>query len=92
MQLASYTKHYTLCIFQNAALVNVYTDGTVLLNYGGVEMGQGLHTKMLQVASQALDLPLDKIHVEETMSNVIPNTSPTAASVSSDICGGAVLV
>uniref|UniRef100_A0A8D2LUU1 Xanthine dehydrogenase/oxidase n=1 Tax=Varanus komodoensis TaxID=61221 RepID=A0A8D2LUU1_VARKO len=76
---------------QAGALVHVYTDGSVLLTHGGTEMGQGLHTKMIQVASRALAIPTSKIHISETSTNTVPNASPTAASVSSDINGMAVL-
>lgn len=76
---------------QAGALVNIYYDGTVLLTHGGVEMGQGLHTKMIQVASRTLQIPADLIHISETSTDKVPNTSPTAASVSSDINGMAVM-
>ncbi|KAL5273476.1 XDH family protein [Megaselia abdita] len=76
---------------QGGALVNVYQDGTVLLSHGGIEMGQGVHTKMIQVASRVLGLPLDMIHVSETATDKIPNTSPSAASLTSDINGPAVM-
>uniref|UniRef100_A0A3B3RQ69 Xanthine dehydrogenase/oxidase n=1 Tax=Paramormyrops kingsleyae TaxID=1676925 RepID=A0A3B3RQ69_9TELE len=75
---------------QAGALVHIYTDGSVLLTHGGTEMGQGLHTKMVQVASRALGIPGSKIHITETSTNTVPNTSPTAASVSSDLNGMAV--
>ncbi|XP_037663546.1 xanthine dehydrogenase/oxidase [Choloepus didactylus] len=75
---------------QAGALVHVYTDGSVLLTHGGTEMGQGLHTKMIQVASRALNISTSKIHISETSTNTVPNTSPTAASVSTDINGQAV--
>ncbi|KAM9177432.1 xanthine dehydrogenase/oxidase-like [Dugong dugon] len=75
---------------QAGALVHVYTDGSVLVTHGGMEMGQGLHTKMVQVASKALKIPTSKIYISETSTNTVPNTSPTAASVSSDINGQAV--
>lgn len=75
---------------QAGALVHVYTDGSVLLTHGGTEMGQGLHTKMIQVASKTLGIPTSKIHISETSTNTVPNTSPTAASVSADINGMAV--
>ncbi|KAM9382679.1 xanthine dehydrogenase/oxidase isoform 1-T1 [Phaethornis superciliosus] len=75
---------------QAGALVHVYTDGSVLLTHGGTEMGQGLHTKMIQVASRSLGIPTSKIHISETSTNTVPNTSPTAASVSADINGMAV--
>ncbi|XP_065807945.1 xanthine dehydrogenase/oxidase [Labrus bergylta] len=75
---------------QAGALVHIYTDGSVLLTHGGTEMGQGLHTKMVQVASRVLGIPCSKIHISETSTNTVPNTSPTAASASSDLNGGAV--
>ncbi|XP_030645465.1 xanthine dehydrogenase/oxidase [Chanos chanos] len=75
---------------QAGALVHVYTDGSVLLTHGGTEMGQGLHTKMVQVASRTLGIPSSKIHITETSTNTVPNTSPTAASASSDLNGMAV--
>uniref|UniRef100_W5NFP8 Xanthine dehydrogenase/oxidase n=1 Tax=Lepisosteus oculatus TaxID=7918 RepID=W5NFP8_LEPOC len=75
---------------QAGALIHVYTDGSVLLTHGGTEMGQGLHTKMVQVASKALGIPSSKIHISETSTNTVPNTSPTAASVSSDLNGMAI--
>ncbi|XP_065173830.1 xanthine dehydrogenase-like [Atheta coriaria] len=77
--------------FQQAgALVLIYKDGSVLLTHGGVEMGQGLHTKMIQVASKVLGIPIDMIHTSEVSTDKVPNTIPTAASVSSDLNGMAV--
>ncbi|XP_068165396.1 xanthine dehydrogenase/oxidase [Antennarius striatus] len=75
---------------QAGALVHIYTDGSVLLTHGGTEMGQGLHTKMIQVASRVLGIPCSNIHISETSTNTVPNTSPTAASASSDMNGAAV--
>lgn len=75
---------------QAGALIHVYTDGSVLVSHGGTEMGQGLHTKMVQVASRALKIPTSKIYVSETSTNTVPNSSPTAASVSTDIYGQAI--
>ncbi|XP_071486970.1 xanthine dehydrogenase/oxidase-like [Diadema antillarum] len=75
---------------QGAALVHIYTDGSVLVTHGGVEMGQGLHTKMIQVAARTLGISEDKIHLSETSSSKVPNTLATAASLGSDINGGAV--
>ncbi|XP_008323589.1 xanthine dehydrogenase/oxidase [Cynoglossus semilaevis] len=75
---------------QAGALVHIYTDGSVLLTHGGTEMGQGLHTKMVQVAARILGIPCSKIHISETSTNTVPNTSPTAASASSDLNGAAV--
>ncbi|XP_033724878.1 xanthine dehydrogenase/oxidase-like [Pecten maximus] len=76
---------------QGSAFLNIYLDGSVTLAHGGVEMGQGLHTKMIQVASRALGLPIDKIYISETATNTCPNTTSTSASVSSDLQGAAVL-
>ncbi|XP_015122613.1 xanthine dehydrogenase [Diachasma alloeum] len=76
---------------QAGALVHVYTDGSVLITHGGAEMGQGLHTKMIQVASRVLRVHPDKIHISETATDKVPNTTATAASVASDLNGMAVL-
>ncbi|XP_044755537.1 xanthine dehydrogenase [Coccinella septempunctata] len=76
---------------QGGALVLVYTDGSVLITHGGVEMGQGLYIKTLQVASSALGIPVTDIHISETSTDKVPNTSPTAASTGSDLNGMAVL-
>lgn len=77
---------------QAGALVLVYSDGSVLLAHGGVEMGQGLHTKMIQVASRSLGIPAELIHIRETSTDKVANASPTAASFSSDLNGMAILV
>ncbi|KAJ8770899.1 hypothetical protein K2173_022071 [Erythroxylum novogranatense] len=76
---------------QAGALVHVYTDGTVLVTHGGVEMGQGLHTKVAQVAASAFNIPLTSVFISETSTDKVPNASPTAASASSDMYGAAVL-
>lgn len=76
---------------QAGALVHVYTDGTVLVTHGGVEMGQGLHTKVAQVAASAFNIPLSSVFISETSTDKVPNASPTAASASSDMYGAAVL-
>ena len=81
--------HFT-ALNQAGALVHVYTDGSVLINHGGTEMGQGLHTKMLQVAATALGLPLGRVRLAPTRTDKVPNTSATAASASADLNGGAV--
>lgn len=75
---------------QAGALVNIYQDGTVLVNHGGTEMGQGLHTKMLQVASSELGVSPKHIKVNATNTSKVPNTSATAASSGSDLNGMAV--
>ena len=76
---------------QAGALVHIYSDGSVLLSHAGVEMGQGLHTKMIQIAANTLRIPDTNIHIVETSTDKVPNTSPTAASASSDLNGMAVL-
>lgn len=76
---------------QGGALVHIYSDGSVLVAHGGVEMGQGLHIKVLQVASTVLKIPLERIHIQETSTNAVPNSSTTAGSMSSDLYGAAVL-
>lgn len=80
-----------LFLNQAGALIHIYKDGSVLLTHGGTEMGQGLHTKMIQVASRALNIPSSLIHISETSTDKVPNTSPTAASAGSDLNGMAVL-
>ncbi len=75
---------------QAGALVHVYKDGSVLINHGGTEMGQGLHTKMLQVAATALGLELHQVRLAPTRTDKVPNTSATAASSGADLNGGAV--
>ncbi|XP_065173829.1 xanthine dehydrogenase-like [Atheta coriaria] len=75
---------------QAGALILIYKDGSVLLTHGGVEMGQGLHTKMIQVASKMLNIPIEKIHTTEASSDKVPNTTATVASMSSDLNGMAV--
>lgn len=82
---------FTLTAYNQAgALVHVYKDGSVLINHGGTEMGQGLHTKMLQVAATALGVPLESVRLAPTRTDKVPNTSATAASSGSDLNGGAV--
>lgn len=75
---------------QAGALVIIYKDGSVQLNHGGTEMGQGLHTKMRQVAAHALGVPLKSVRVMATRTDKVPNTSATAASSGSDLNGAAV--
>jgi xanthine dehydrogenase large subunit len=75
---------------QGGALVHVYKDGSVLISHGGTEMGQGLHTKMLQVAATTLGVPLERVRLAPTRTDKVPNTSATAASSGADLNGGAV--
>ncbi|MFD9368508.1 xanthine dehydrogenase molybdopterin binding subunit [Streptomyces sp. NPDC060020] len=82
---------FNLTAFNQAgALVLVYKDGSVLINHGGTEMGQGLHTKMLQVAATTLGIPLHKVRLAPTRTDKVPNTSATAASAGADLNGAAV--
>ncbi|MEO6020502.1 MAG: xanthine dehydrogenase molybdopterin binding subunit [Knoellia sp.] len=82
---------FNLAAFNQAgALVHVYKDGSVLVNHGGTEMGQGLHTKMLQIAATALGVPLGTVRLAPTRTDKVPNTSATAASSGADLNGGAV--
>ncbi|MEY2879314.1 MAG: hypothetical protein RLZZ15_1694 [Verrucomicrobiota bacterium] len=75
---------------QGGALVHVYQDGTVQVNHGGTEMGQGLHTKILGVAMRELGLPASVIRMMPTSTDKVPNTSATAASAGADLNGAAV--
>ncbi|WP_309063254.1 xanthine dehydrogenase molybdopterin binding subunit [Streptomyces sp.] len=75
---------------QGGALVLIYKDGSVLINHGGTEMGQGLHTKMLQVAATTLGIPLHRVRLAPTRTDKVPNTSATAASSGADLNGAAV--
>jgi xanthine dehydrogenase molybdopterin binding subunit len=75
---------------QAGALVHIYQDGSVLINHGGTEMGQGLHTKILQTASAELGISIDRIKISATNTSKVPNTSATAASSGSDLNGMAV--
>lgn len=75
---------------QAGALVLIYKDGTILVNHGGTEMGQGLHTKMQQVAAAELGVSIDRVKVNATNTSKVPNTSATAASAGTDLNGMAV--
>ncbi|XP_061899697.1 aldehyde oxidase 1-like isoform X1 [Entelurus aequoreus] len=75
---------------QGAALVNIYVDGSVLVTHAGTEMGQGVHTKMQQVASRELHIPPSKVYISETNTSTVPNTFPSAASYGTDANGIAV--
>ena len=72
---------------QAGALLHVYLDGSVLLNHGGTEMGQGLHTKVAQVVAEELRIDLARIRCSPTDTVKVPNTSATAASSSADLNG-----
>ena len=75
---------------QGGALVHVYQDGTVSVNHGGTEMGQGLNTKMAQVAADGLGIPVTLVRVTGTDTQKVPNASATAASSGADINGAAI--
>lgn len=75
---------------QAGALILIYQDGSIQLNHGGTEMGQGLHTKMLQVASQSLGVSIQRFRMMPTSTDKVPNTSATAASSGTDLNGQAV--
>ncbi|GEN22237.1 xanthine dehydrogenase molybdopterin binding subunit [Halomonas cupida] len=74
---------------QAGALLHVYTDGSVMINHGGTEMGQGLHTKICQVVARELGLDLERVRITATRTDKVPNTSPTAASSGADLNGQA---
>ena len=75
---------------QAGALVQIYTDGSVALNHGGTEMGQGLHAKMVQVAASVLGIEAAQVRITATDTSKVPNTSATAASSGADMNGMAV--
>jgi xanthine dehydrogenase large subunit len=75
---------------QAGALILIYTDGTIQLNHGGTEMGQGLHSKMLAICAHAFGVSTARIRAMNTRTDKIPNTSATAASSGSDLNGQAV--
>jgi xanthine dehydrogenase large subunit len=72
---------------QAGALVHVYTDGSVHMNHGGTEMGQGLHLKVAQVVAEEFQIDLDRVRITATTTGKVPNTSPTAASSGADLNG-----
>ena len=81
---------FTATLFNQAgALVHVYTDGSVQVNHGGTEMGQGLHTKVAQIVADELGLPLHRVLVTASDTSKVPNASATAASSGTDLNGRA---
>ncbi|MDN2565158.1 xanthine dehydrogenase molybdopterin binding subunit [Aquibium sp. A9E412] len=72
---------------QAGALVHVYTDGSVHLNHGGTEMGQGLYVKVAQVVAEEFQIDIDRVKITATTTGKVPNTSATAASSGSDLNG-----
>ena len=77
---------------QGGALVHIYTDGSVHLNHGGTEMGQGLMIKVAQIVADELEVDLSRVRITPTSTGKVPNTSPTAASSGTDINGEAARV
>jgi xanthine dehydrogenase large subunit len=75
---------------QGGALVLIYRDGSVQVNHGGTEMGQGLHTKIRQIAADSLGVPQERVRIMTTRTDKVPNTSASAASASTDLNGAAV--
>ncbi|HWF11209.1 MAG TPA: xanthine dehydrogenase molybdopterin binding subunit [Bryobacteraceae bacterium] len=83
---------FTATFFNQAgALVLMYRDGSVQVNHGGTEMGQGLHTKIRQLAAEQLGVALEAVRVMPTRTDKVPNTSATAASAGTDLNGAAVV-
>jgi len=80
----------TAFLNQAGALVHIYSDGSVQVNHGGIEMGQGLNLKMLQVAAAELGVSIERIRMTPTNTSKVPNTSATAASSGSDLNGMAI--
>ena len=81
----------TIHLNQAGALVHIYTDGSVHMNHGGIEMGQGTHTKIAQLVSNSLGLPFEKVRISATNTSKVPNTSASAASSTTDLNGAATL-
>ena len=81
----------TIHLNQAGALVHIYTDGSVHMNHGGIEMGQGTHTKIAQLVSHSLGLPYEKVQITATNTSKVPNTSASAASSTTDLNGAAAL-
>jgi len=77
---------------QARALVHIYQDGSIGISTGAVEMGQGVNTKMIQVAAQIFSVNPDRIKIESTNTTRVANTSPTAASSGADLNGNAVRI
>jgi len=81
----------TIHLNQAGALVHIYTDGSVHLNHGGIEMGQGTHTKIAQLVSKSFGIPYEKVQISSTNTSKVPNTSASAASSTTDLNGAAAL-
>jgi xanthine dehydrogenase large subunit len=81
----------TIHLNQAGALVHIYTDGSIHMNHGGIEMGQGTHTKIAQLVSNSFGVPFEKIKISATNTSKVPNTSASAASSTTDLNGAATL-
>ena len=81
----------TIHLNQAGALVHVYTDGSIHMNHGGIEMGQGTHTKIAQLVANSFGLPYEKVQISSTNTSKVPNTSASAASSTTDLNGAATL-
>ncbi len=81
----------TIHLNQAGALVHIYTDGSIHLNHGGIEMGQGTHTKIAQLVANSFGLTYEKVKISSTNTSKIPNTSASAASSTTDLNGAAAL-
>jgi xanthine dehydrogenase large subunit len=77
---------------QAGALVHVYSDGSIHLNHGGTEMGQGLFQKVAQIVAEEFGVAIDRVRITATTTGKVPNSSPTAASTGSDLNGMAALL
>ncbi len=81
----------TIHLNQAGALVHIYTDGSIHINHGGIEMGQGTHTKIAQLVANTFGLPYEKVQISSTNTSKVPNTSASAASSTTDLNGAATL-
>jgi len=81
----------TIHLNQAGALVHVYTDGSIYMNHGGIEMGQGTHTKIAQLVANSFGVTYEKVRISSTNTSKVPNTSASAASSTTDLNGAATL-
>lgn len=79
-------------IYQGSSLVHIYNDGSVLISCGGIEMGQGLYTKLVQIAAKELQIPTENIRVNENSTDKLINAPPSGGSSGSDLWGSAVMI
>ncbi|CAF1447168.1 unnamed protein product [Adineta ricciae] len=80
-----------LLFHQAGALITIYKDGSILITHGGIELGQGLQMKMIQITAEQLDIDISLIRFHETSTDKIPNTTPTVGSLSADLYGPALI-